>query len=109
VVCAGALALRYQDLGGRVALRGKPDAAIYRLAVAMLGLDPKRIAVVGDALETDVKGAEAAGLDAIWCTGGIHAEALGVHYGEPADPRKAMALARAFGHIPKAIIPGFLW
>ena len=109
VVCAGALALRYQELGGRVALRGKPDPAIYRLAVAKLGIDPKRLAVVGDALETDVKGAEAAGLDAIWCTGGIHADALGTHYGVATDPAKATALAREFGHMPKAIIPGFLW
>jgi len=109
VVCAGALALRYQELGGRVALRGKPDPAIYRLAAAQLGIDPKRIAVVGDALETDVKGAEAAGVDAIWCTGGIHADALGTRYGVAADPTKAAALAREFGHMPKAIIPGFVW
>jgi HAD superfamily hydrolase (TIGR01459 family) len=109
VVCAGALALRYQELGGRVALRGKPDPSIYHLAAKQLGLDPKRIAVVGDALETDVKGAAAAGLDAIWCTGGIHADALGTHYGAPADPAKAAVLAHEFGHMPRAIIPGFLW
>jgi HAD superfamily hydrolase (TIGR01459 family) len=109
VVCAGALALRYEELGGRVALRGKPDPAVYRLAVTMLGLPADRIAVVGDALETDVKGAAAAGLAAIWCTGGIHADTLGASYGKPADPAKAATLARAFGHMPSAIIPGFFW
>lgn len=109
VVCAGALAVRYAELGGKVAYRGKPDPAIYHLAVEQLGLPARRIAVVGDALETDVKGARAAGLDSIWCTGGIHAAALGCSYGTPADPVKAFALAQAEGQMPTAIIPGFYW
>ncbi|MDX2222889.1 MAG: TIGR01459 family HAD-type hydrolase [Rhodospirillaceae bacterium] len=109
IVCAGALAARYESMGGSVAWLGKPDPKIYRLAVSMLGADPKRIAVVGDALETDVKGAHAAGLDAVWCTGGIHAEALGVSYGVAADPRRAHDLAKDFGHVPAAAIPGFIW
>ena len=109
VVCAGAFAKIYKDLGGTVAYRGKPDPAIYKEAMAKLGSDPQRTAVVGDALETDVKGAAASGIDAIWCTGGIHAEALGVAYGTRADTAKAQALATEHGFAPKAIIPGFLW
>lgn len=109
VMCAGALANRYAALGGKVAYRGKPDPAIYHLAVEQLGLPANRIAVAGDALETDVKGANAAGLDSLWCTGGIHAAALGTSYGAPADPGKAYALAKAEGHMPTAIIPGFYW
>jgi len=109
VMCAGAMAKRYETLGGRVAYRGKPDPAVYRLAVARLGLSANRIAVVGDALETDIKGANASGLASIWCTGGIHAEALGTRYGAAADPAKAEALARKEGQVPSAIIPGFIW
>lgn len=109
VMCAGALAAHYSALGGKVAYRGKPDPAIYHLAVEQLGLPANRIAVVGDALETDVKGARAAGLASIWCTGGIHAAALNTSYGTPADPAKAYALAAAQGHVPTAIIPGFTW
>ncbi len=110
IVCAGAIAQRYEAMGGRVAYRGKPDPAVYNLAVERLGIsDRRRIAVVGDALETDVKGAHAAGLHAIWCTGGIHAEALGVRYGVAADPAKAKALAQHEGNVPEAIIPGFVW
>lgn len=109
VVCAGAIAKRYEALGGRVAYRGKPDPAVYHLAVARLGLPAHRIAVVGDALETDIKGANASSLASIWCTGGIHAEALGVRYGEAADPLRAEALARKEGQLPSAIIPGFVW
>jgi HAD superfamily hydrolase (TIGR01459 family) len=109
IICAGAIAKQYAKLGGKIAYRGKPDPAVYELAVKQLGLPKDRIAVAGDALETDVKGANAAGIKAIWCTGGIHAEALGVHYGQPADPAKATAMAAAEGNIPAMIIPGFIW
>jgi HAD superfamily hydrolase (TIGR01459 family) len=110
IVCAGAIAARYREMGGKVALRGKPDPSIYHLAVEKLGVaDKARVAVVGDALETDVKGARASGLASIWCTGGIHAEALGVSYGIAADPAKAETLARAEGQMPTFMIPGFIW
>ena len=110
VICAGAIARRYEELGGRVAYRGKPDPAVYHLAAGRLGVkDLSRIAVIGDALETDVAGGNAAGIKAIWCTGGIHAEALGVSYGEPADVSKAAVLAQEFGRDPWAIISGFHW
>ena len=109
VICAGAFAQIYKEHGGVVAYRGKPDPAIYTEAMAKLGTSPGRTAVVGDALETDVKGATASGLDAVWCTGGIHAEALGVAYGMRADTTGAQALADEHGFAPVAIIPGFIW
>lgn len=110
IICAGAIARRYEALGGKVAYRGKPDPAVYLLAAKKMGIsDLSRIAVVGDALETDVKGAAAAGMASIWCTGGIHAEALGIQYGQLADPVKATELAVSEGHRPAAIIPGFFW
>lgn len=110
VICAGAIARRYEALGGRAVYRGKPDPAVYHLAIERLDVSgPNRVAVVGDALETDVAGAAAAGLRAIWCTGGIHAEALGTAYGQPADKVKAAHLAKSEGYSPWAIIPGFYW
>lgn len=110
IVCAGAIAARYREMGGPVALRGKPDPAIYGLAVERLGItDLSRVAVAGDALETDVKGARASGLASIWCTGGIHAEALGVSYGVPVEVEKGEALARAEGQMPTFMIPGLIW
>lgn len=110
VICAGAIARRYEALGGRAVYRGKPDPAVYHLAVERLGVkDPERVAVAGDALETDVAGAAAAGLKSIWCTGGIHAEALSTVYGEAADPASAERLAREHGYAPWAVIPGFRW
>lgn len=110
IVCAGAIAARYREMGGMVALRGKPDPAIYHLAVERLaGVEKARIAVVGDALETDIKGARASGLASVWCTGGIHAETLGVTYGVAADPAKAEKLAQDEGQLPTFMIAGFVW
>jgi HAD superfamily hydrolase (TIGR01459 family) len=110
VVCAGAIAAEYAVMGGRVAFRGKPDRAVYDAAVAQLGItDRKRIAVVGDALETDVRGANAAGLPAIWCTGGIHAAMLGVAYGIAPPPDEAEKLAFIHGVAVDFTVPGFFW
>ena len=110
IICAGAFAQRYIEMGGKVGYRGKPDPAIYNLALEKLGVtDRSRVAVVGDALETDIKGANAAGLSSLWCTGGIHAAPLSTSYGVAADPVKAEALAREAGQMPSAIIPGFIW
>lgn len=91
-LCAGSLAARYEEVGGRVCYHGKPHAGIYRLARARLGLaDPRRILAVGDSLPTDVAGAAAAGMDSLLITGGLHAEALGLAWDEAPEPR---ALAR---------------
>lgn len=109
VICAGAIARRYEALGGTSVYRGKPDPAVYHLAAERLAIDQDRVAIIGDALETDVAGGNASGIKAIWCTGGIHAEALDVSYGEAADPNAAAKLAEEHGRTPWAIIPGFCW
>lgn len=110
VICAGAIARRYESLGGTSVYRGKPDPAVYHLAADRLDVaDRGRVAVIGDALETDIAGGNASGIKAIWCTGGIHAEALGVSYGETASPDSAAQLADTYGRTPWATIPGFRW
>lgn len=74
MVCAGALADAYEALGGRVIWYGKPYPAIYQHALK-LGGDPDLGAVlaIGDGLQTDMAGAAAFGIDAIFIAGGIHA------------------------------------
>lgn len=109
VVCAGAIADRYIELGGQVAQRGKPDAAIYHLCAKTLGIPANRLAVIGDALETDVAGATAAGMSSLWVTGGIHASDLDAAYGKFGDPLRVAALARAHGFAPTAALAGFIW
>jgi HAD superfamily hydrolase (TIGR01459 family) len=84
VYCGGALAQLYESLGGRVTMAGKPYAAIYELALARAAealdrpLDPARVLCIGDGLPTDVRGANARGLDILFCANGIHgAETVG--------------------------------
>lgn len=109
IVCAGAIAARYAGMGGAVGQRGKPDAAIYRLCAETLGVSPWRIAVVGDALETDVAGATAAGMTSIWVTGGIHAGDLDAGYGKPGEPALLAEAAARHRLAPTAALPGFIW
>jgi HAD superfamily hydrolase (TIGR01450 family) len=69
----GALSLRYPgrpDL--RFARLGKPNTPIFEDAIRRLGTS--RVVMVGDTLETDIAGARAAGLDAVWIETGVTAE-----------------------------------
>ncbi len=111
VICAGALAARYRDMGGAVIERGKPDPAIYDMALARLGIaDRRRVLVVGDGLHTDIRGAAAAGIDAVFVAGGLHASALGLtRHGQTPDPDAVGALCAAEGVAPLAAIPAFVW
>lgn len=78
VWCAGALARDYAALGGEVRMAGKPHGPIYELACRAVAIaDPRRILAVGDGLNTDIRGANAFGADALLVVGGIHGAELG--------------------------------
>jgi HAD superfamily hydrolase (TIGR01459 family) len=102
-ICAGAMAQRYEALGGIARWIGKPDPAVYAPVLDMLDLPPHRILAVGDALRTDMAGAKAVGVDGCWVLGGIHAEELG------ADPDLVERAAAVAGLAPVAAIPAFMW
>ena len=73
--CAGMLAAIYESLGGVVRYHGKPYAEIYEEARALLPVAGRqRVAAIGDSFATDIRGANNAGLTAIFVAGGIHAE-----------------------------------
>jgi HAD superfamily hydrolase (TIGR01459 family) len=72
-ICAGAIAERYEDMGGDVRWYGKPDPTIYNECFRLLQInDRTRILGVGDSFTTDIRGANAAGLDALLVARGIH-------------------------------------
>jgi HAD superfamily hydrolase (TIGR01459 family) len=84
IYCGGALAQLYESLGGRAVMAGKPYAPIYEMALAVaaerLGrpVDRTRVLCVGDGLPTDVRGANARGLNVLFVASGIHgAETIG--------------------------------
>ena len=103
LICAGALAERYRQLGGEARLIGKPDQAVYQPATAALGIEGGRILAIGDALRTDIAGAKNAGIDACWILGGIHGDELA---GDPALVEQA---ARDAGLSPVAALPTYTW
>lgn len=80
IYCGGALAQLYEALDGRVTMAGKPHPPIYDLALAKaadaLGraADRARVLCIGDGLPTDVRGANAQGLDCLFIASGIHGE-----------------------------------
>ena len=75
VYCAGALAKDYEALGGQVIYYGKPHLPVYQAALAAAG-NPKRPLAVGDGLLTDIKGANAAGLEVLFIADGVHGEEI---------------------------------
>lgn len=107
--CAGALAARYEELGGRVHYFGKPHPEVYDLALAALGLPPTRVLAVGDGLATDIAGAVAAGLDSLLITGGLLADALNLAPGEAPSGRALEEACRAAGVRPSKALSTFIW
>jgi HAD superfamily hydrolase (TIGR01459 family) len=89
--CAGAIAERYEAIGGAVIQAGKPFPPIYERALGLardrIGDVPtSRILAIGDAMHTDMQGAQNQGIDALFITSGIHrAELHGATRGTPLD------------------------
>jgi len=73
VHCAGSLARAYEAIGGTVVYYGKPHLPIYDVVRAVAG-GAQRMLMVGDGLVTDVKGANAAGIDVLFIADGVHGE-----------------------------------
>jgi HAD superfamily hydrolase (TIGR01459 family) len=82
IYCGGALAQLYEALEGQVAMAGKPHAAIYDLALAEAAtltgrpIDRARVLCIGDGPRTDLRGANAQGLDALFIAAGIHGQEI---------------------------------
>jgi HAD superfamily hydrolase (TIGR01459 family) len=108
VLCAGALAVYYNEIGGDVRLVGKPDPAVYQHALKSLGLPSSRVLAVGDSLRTDIAGAMATKIDACWVLGGLHGEALR-HTEKPFNRELAEREACSAGVAPVATVERFSW
>ena len=50
---------------------GKPEPPLYDLAVSRLGCPAGEALAIGDRLDTDIAGAQAAGLDSLWVLTGV--------------------------------------
>ena len=109
VWCAGALAESYAGIGGETIILGKPHRPIYETAMARFAeltggpVDAGAILAIGDAAETDLRGANDFGLDVLFVTAGIHAEAYGER--ENPDTDRVNAFLEGTGIGARAYIP----
>jgi HAD superfamily hydrolase (TIGR01459 family) len=103
VHCAGGLARAYEALGGEVVYYGKPHLPIFEVALTAAG-SPKRPLVIGDGLETDINGANRAGMDALFVAHGVHAQELGA-----LTPGNLAALFAKKGVYARAAMGALAW
>ncbi|MET0650963.1 MAG: TIGR01459 family HAD-type hydrolase [Hyphomicrobiaceae bacterium] len=108
VWCAGALAADYQAKGGEVVYAGKPYLPIYQRALGIIDalagqpVNKDGVLAIGDGLETDLRGAHAAGLPSVFIASAIHAPG-----GLSADVLRDLFAARPFA--PVAALPALAW
>jgi HAD superfamily hydrolase (TIGR01459 family) len=109
--CAGALARRYEEIGGRAIYAGKPHAPIYETAIRAAqaargaALARERILAVGDGMMTDIAGAVGAGLDALFIADGIHRDESDSIANPSAESRGLRRLFAQHDLWPKAVLP----
>lgn len=111
VACAGALADRYEAMGGAVAWLGKPQPVAYEACFAAMAHRgepvprPDEVLVIGDSLVTDIAGAAAMGFASVLVADGIHGEQL-----LPAAPGPVrLDRIPAHGPQPTAVIGRLRW
>ena len=108
--CAGALAQAYAGIGGQVQQAGKPFAPIYERAIKLAGATGKpRVLAIGDALATDMRGAQLAGIDGLFITSGIHRDDL---HGDGEIDLSAAELKRFLSEgdlWPRYAMPALCW
>ena len=68
--CAGSIAKIFEELKGKVTYYGKPYPEIYKNCIQ----NEKRVLVIGDNLNTDIKGANNMHYDSLFIKSGIHQE-----------------------------------
>jgi HAD superfamily hydrolase (TIGR01459 family) len=113
IYCAGALAAVYERLGGTVIYAGKPYAPIYQLALetatqlAGRQVAKQEVLAIGDGVNTDIEGAAAFGLDAVFVASGLHM-GRGVAAG---DALEALPVTELFAgrKRPRAAMPALVW
>lgn len=114
IFCAGALAERYEALGGIVHYAGKPHPPIYDLALSLAAearggdVERARVLAIGDAIRTDIAGADRRRIDSLLVANGIHRDELGAGDGTLDRARLARFLDGA-AHRPTFTIPDLAW
>ena len=105
----GALARRYEALGGQVYYHGKPHPPIYTACLEALGCPAGRVVAVGDSLEHDIAGALRVGLRSAFVAGGIHLEEMGAAWGSLPERRAWARFLESAEARPDYLLATFAW
>jgi HAD superfamily hydrolase (TIGR01459 family) len=109
-LCAGAMAEKYQEIGGKTMQFGKPYPEVYKKCLSLTNnISLEKIAAIGDNLDTDIKGANNSKLDSYLIAGGVLGEELGIKHGELPLIDKLQEVCEKSGSIPTAVLPAFVW
>ena len=107
-ICAGAIAERYEAMGGRVVYHGKPHRKIYEIIFKAFRIeDPRRAIGIGDSFRTDIRGARDMGAQSALIGAGIHR--LELSKGGKVDAGQVAALGKQLGVIPDYALPFLAW
>lgn len=115
ILCGGAIAAAYEQMGGEVYWAGKPHRPVYVKALeranALAGREiaTDRILAIGDAIRTDIAGARYFGVDSLMVARGIHARVLGIEGGGKLSADHAREWLSAQDAQPQAIIDSLSW
>jgi len=110
MLCNGALAARYQALGGAVRYHGKPTDSIYRRCLELASITQgNRVVALGDGLTTDIAGANAAELASVLVTGGLPARTLGLKPEEFPPAVQLERLCNEAGAWPDYVMVALRW
>jgi len=107
--CAGLLADAYAERGGEVRYVGKPHASVYQHLLEKLSMPKEKILAVGDNFDTDIRGANDAGIDVALCTAGILTQELSLKPGELPLMEEVMHRVEKERAFPDYVIPAFNW
>jgi ribonucleotide monophosphatase NagD (HAD superfamily) len=101
----GQIAARYEVMGGVVTSFGKPHQEHFEACVRELGLPKDKVVHIGDSLHHDIAGANAAGIDSILVTGGVHLEELECELDEVPGDEALKDLFAQHGETPTYVVP----
>lgn len=107
---SGEIARRYTELGGVVDYIGKPFPTMFQYAMSLFkDVYPSQVAVIGDSLANDIRGARFLDMDCALIANGVHSGSFS-KVKSTADIHKMLAtLGKNYGAVPTYLIPRFHW
>jgi HAD superfamily hydrolase (TIGR01459 family) len=103
----GNIAKSYEEMGGEVKSFGKPYPEHFEACLKALGVDASRAVHVGDSLHHDIAGANAANIDSVFITSGIHCQELKSEFGETPDRTLLTELIEQEDRVPTHVLSTF--